>query len=52
MQIQFLINLKIEQMYGAKDDENKFISLVVKSIVENKTRLSLTSEHSYEILYM
>jgi len=38
-----MINIKIEHMYGAKDDENKFIYWLVSQLKNNVKKIDLTS---------
>jgi len=38
-----MINIKIEHMYGPKDDENKFIYWLINKLKENVKKIDLTS---------
>lgn len=38
-----MINVKIEHMYGAKDDENKFIYWLISQLKQNVEKVDLTS---------
>lgn len=38
-----MINIKIEHMYGPKDDENKFIYWLIKQLKQNVEKIDLTS---------
>lgn len=38
-----MINVKIEHMYGIKDDENKFIYWLIKQLKQNVEKIDLTS---------
>lgn len=38
-----MINIKIEHMYGALDDENKFIYWLINKLKQNVEKIDLTS---------
>lgn len=38
-----MVNIKIEHMYGAKDDENKFIYWLINQLKQNVKKIDLTS---------
>ena len=46
------INMKIEHMYGEKDDYSKFIPFVIKNILENKEIRATKGEQKRDFIYV
>lgn len=50
-QIKF-INMRLEYMYGEKDDYNKFVPFVIKSILEDKEIRATKGEQKRDFIYV
>lgn len=47
------INMRIEQMFGPKDNDKKFIPLIINSLLKNEPRLELTAgEQKRDLIYV
>ncbi|MGC8728897.1 MAG: NAD-dependent epimerase/dehydratase family protein, partial [Elusimicrobiales bacterium] len=48
-----IVNMKLEHMYGPRDDEKKFVKWIIKSLIENVGEINLTrGEQKRDFIYI